>query len=583
MQPLQGAASASFGHAAGFGPAAGPPRFGAPARQLPIMFQPQAGVVPQAQFAATYAFQVGQPSGGAPAHRKPKKKGRRKPPATSAPAAAAQQQLAVNSATPFQSEHVPPFAASADILTDSHTVMTGAVQKGKKERLWCHKCGVDTHLSKDCTAVHYCYICNSYKHRLVRCPVLKKPRPTVSFCGQGNNSTMFIQLPHNVYRENASSSATPTALVTISGGVLTATAVETEVAKLARVQGEGRWEAVLHGDNQFLISFPSMDDLNRVADVEFRIRSHGVTISFSEWKDDDIPSYFGLDSVWVPHGVPHGLRNFLGLWAIGSVIGSTLDVDLTCLRRKGIVRIQVAVVNKDIFKQNDSDSNEPFDTDIYVKLKGFALRFELEKDDFVAEPEFVPLIWKKHDHSPDPGHDDDDEHMSDGDNAKRTKKRNANAVTPTGQATSSDVPMHTATALQPSSLAVAQLVADSTSSMRLSELPQSTRSSNLHGETATGFSSPPSSPPRRQPQLCTAAAPRTQAPLRQATQQQPRSVLVSPEPDVHACMESASLTLLQPTCMHARMCLHLSARVGSCSMQQQPVRLGTPRRPFLPT
>lgn len=118
-------------------------------------------------------------------------------------------------------------------------------------------------------------------------------------------------------------------MVTISGRDLSATVVEAEVAKLARVQGEWRWEAVPHGINQFLVSFPSMDDLNRVADVEFRIKSHGVTISFSEWKDDDIPSYFALDSVWVHvYAVPHGLRHFMGIWAIGSPIGLTQDVEL---------------------------------------------------------------------------------------------------------------------------------------------------------------------------------------------------------------------------------------------------------------
>ena len=88
------------------------------------------------------------------------------------------------------------------------------------------------------------------------------------------------------------------------------------------MQGEWRWEAVPHGINQFLVSFPSMNDLNRIADVEFQITSHGVTISFSEWKDDNIPSYFALDSVWVHvYGVRHGLMNFMRLWAIGSVIG----------------------------------------------------------------------------------------------------------------------------------------------------------------------------------------------------------------------------------------------------------------------
>jgi hypothetical protein len=42
-------------------------------------------------------------------------------------------------------------------------------------------------------------------------------------------------------------------------------------------------------------------------------------------------------------GVPDSVRHFLGLWAVGSLIGSTLDVDLYSLRRQGIVRILVAM------------------------------------------------------------------------------------------------------------------------------------------------------------------------------------------------------------------------------------------------
>jgi hypothetical protein len=43
--------------------------------------------------------------------------------------------------------------------------------------------------------------------------------------------------------------------------------------------------------------------------------------------------------------VLYPLCHFLGLWAIGTVIGTTLDVDLLTLRRRGIIRILVGMVN----------------------------------------------------------------------------------------------------------------------------------------------------------------------------------------------------------------------------------------------
>ena len=40
--------------------------------------------------------------------------------------------------------------------------------------------------------------------------------------------------------------------------------------------------------------------------------------------------------VWVHvQGVPYPLRHFLGLWVVGSLIGTTLDVDLVTLRSRG--------------------------------------------------------------------------------------------------------------------------------------------------------------------------------------------------------------------------------------------------------
>jgi hypothetical protein len=49
--------------------------------------------------------------------------------------------------------------------------------------------------------------------------------------------------------------------------------------------------------------------------------------------------------VWVHvEGVPHTVRHFLDLWAVGSLIGTTLDVDLFSLQNLGGVRILVAMM-----------------------------------------------------------------------------------------------------------------------------------------------------------------------------------------------------------------------------------------------
>ena len=51
-----------------------------------------------------------------------------------------------------------------------------------------------------------------------------------------------------------------------------------------------------------------------------------------------------LEQVWVHvQGVPYPVRHFLGIWAVGSLIGTTLDVDLVTLWSRGIVRILVGM------------------------------------------------------------------------------------------------------------------------------------------------------------------------------------------------------------------------------------------------
>ena len=213
----------------------------------------------------------------------------------------------------------------------------------------------------------------------------------------------------------------PTALVTISGGSLSAAVVEVEIAKIASVQASWKWEAVPHGDNAFLVCFPSVEVLKRVSAFEYNVKSQYVKIAFSEWKVEEVSLILPLQPVWVHvTGVPPPLRHFLGLWAVGSVIGATQDVDLVCLRRHGIVRIQVAVHSLDIFSKKDGSDEASVSSDVYIKLNGYAFRFVLEEEDFVPDVDFIPRIWENHDN----GHDDGanrDEDMPDRDANKRSK------------------------------------------------------------------------------------------------------------------------------------------------------------------
>lgn len=201
-----------------------------------------------------------------------------------------------------------------------------------------------------------------------RCPALKMLKPVAMLCGYGTGNMAFFHMPDNVCREDISPQVSPTSLVTISGGSITSTIVE--------------------------------EVLLRVTRFTIYIKSHNVALEFKAWKSEEITHRFKLTPIWVHvHGVPHVLRHFLGHWVVGSVIGATLDVDLLCLRRRGIVRIQVAMLKLNAFKRSTIDS---LSSDLVVQKKGYEFRYNLEKSVFRVDADFVPRVWK---HGDDPDSD----------------------------------------------------------------------------------------------------------------------------------------------------------------------------------
>jgi hypothetical protein len=85
-----------------------------------------------------------------------------------------------------------------------------------------------------------------------------------------------------------------TSLVTVTGGKLTPQVLQNELTKLLRL--EWNWEALPHGDDSFLVPFPSKEELMRMNDVEFKLKSLRVVL---EWKEgEDISPAYELDLVW---------------------------------------------------------------------------------------------------------------------------------------------------------------------------------------------------------------------------------------------------------------------------------------------
>jgi hypothetical protein len=120
-------------------------------------------------------------------------------------------------------------------------------------------------------------------------------------------------------------------------------------------------------------------------------------MSFSIWQAQDVPHSFELEQVWVHvDGVPHTVRQFLGLWAVSSLVGTTLDVDLVSLWSLGVVRILVAMMDpKYLDKFNKTRGCAYLEVTAMIKMKGYDIFFHREKPDFLPHPGFTPSSRRK--------------------------------------------------------------------------------------------------------------------------------------------------------------------------------------------
>jgi hypothetical protein len=285
-------------------------------------------------------------------------------------------------------------------LTDTSTSLA-SVARDSDQKLWgvtipgnsakakkpksplCFHCRLSGHINDECKADLNCVVCNKMNsHVVAKCPLLRLPKTDASFLGFGNNELGFFRIPEFDYRLETPDPA-PTALIKVIGGKLSAAAVQSELDRF--ITKEWVWEALPHSDDLFLVVFPSVEELNRMPDVEFNLKNHGVTITISEWKDAcDIEPSYQSDEVWVHvKGVPHAWRHYLGFWALGSIIGATMEVDMYTYRKMGVIRLLVGMMSRDQL---------PLTTDIVFDRKGYEITFAMEEKNFIPAS---PVIFRE--------------------------------------------------------------------------------------------------------------------------------------------------------------------------------------------
>jgi hypothetical protein len=89
------------------------------------------------------------------------------------------------------------------------------------------------------------------------------------------------------------------------------------------------------------------------------------------------------------------LDNAFNKKVVGSLMGTTLDVDLVTLRSRGVVCVLVAIMDPKILEKHVDETSSFIGMAVGVKLKGYELFFRCDKADFVTRSYFCSLFLEE--------------------------------------------------------------------------------------------------------------------------------------------------------------------------------------------
>uniref|UniRef100_A0ACD5Y7J2 Uncharacterized protein n=1 Tax=Avena sativa TaxID=4498 RepID=A0ACD5Y7J2_AVESA len=135
--------------------------------------------------------------------------------------------------------------------------------------------------------------------------------------------------------------------------------------------GKHQWDLRPAEPGIFKAIFPTKFDLTRVIKMpDIPVENTPFLLHFEEWSSSDLDRY-RLEETWVRiKGCPYKLRcDFLGLFAVGTLIGKTQEVDMPFTREHGVVRLRIQVT---------AIKHIPEGTDHTYDGEGYGITFHVE-------------------------------------------------------------------------------------------------------------------------------------------------------------------------------------------------------------
>jgi hypothetical protein len=133
------------------------------------------------------------------------------------------------------------------------------------------------------------------------------------------------------------------------------------------------WAVEEIDQNKFKIVFPSKGEVKRMIEwgmVHTKDKKAAMIIEELEG-GGDVKQV--MRKVWVQMSMlPSELRDFLTIWAMGTILGVTKDVDMVFTRQYNRARMQVLVLDPALI---------PTSVDVVIGDNGYELHFKVEPDE----------------------------------------------------------------------------------------------------------------------------------------------------------------------------------------------------------
>jgi hypothetical protein len=198
-------------------------------------------------------------------------------------------------------------------------------------------------------------------------------------CGYAVDGLGFYYIPHAATIRSKGDGKS--AMIRVVEGCLNATQVTAEMERL--VPGKGKWVVEEVNSNTFRTVFPSKNEMQRMIEwgmVQSKDRQAKMIIEESGG-GSGIKQV--MRKVWVQMtGLPGELRDFLTIWAIGTILGVTKDVDMSFTREHERARLQVLVLDSALI---------PLSVDVVIGENVYELHFRVEPEEIQDKPELLDM------------------------------------------------------------------------------------------------------------------------------------------------------------------------------------------------